>query len=433
MANMFRNYLAGAFLLSAVSALAAGPSTINYQGRLTDPSGAPLTGDYSVTFGLYDTPLGGSPYWTSSTNVTASDGLFSLILGESPMTPLTPSLFDSPALWLGVQVEGDPELTPRVKLTSVPYSHTTQSVNNAAGGQITSDLSVAGSIDAFSSPTGSSSYYGVTSQVHGGIGSNYAGYFSAMNTFKTWGIYAEASSNTECYGLFAKASMTPSGGAAAEAIRGEAVVATSGVNYGVTAFASGGSSNYGVYAVGGSSGSGYAGYFAGDLRTTGTLSKSAGSFRIDHPLDPANKYLQHSFVESPDMMNIYNGNVVTDALGHATIVLPEYFESLNIEFRYQLTVIGTFAQAIVQEKVRDNKFTISTDKPYVEVSWQVTGIRNDPYAARHRIEVEVPKQGVEAGTLLHPELHNQSPDRALASKLPMPSQSGPKRTGGQKN
>ena len=43
------------------------------------------------------------------------------------------------------------------------------------------------------------------------------------------------------------------------------------------------------------------------------LSKSIGTFKIDHPLDPANKYLSHSFVELPDMMNIYNGNVMTDA------------------------------------------------------------------------------------------------------------------------
>jgi hypothetical protein len=78
----------------------------------------------------------------------------------------------------------------------------------------------------------------------------------------------------------------------------------------------------------------------------GSLSKGSGSFRIDHPLDPANKYLYHSFVESPDMMNVYNGNVVTDKNGRATVALPDYFEALNRDFRYQLTVVGQFAQAI---------------------------------------------------------------------------------------
>jgi hypothetical protein len=66
---------------------------------------------------------------------------------------------------------------------------------------------------------------------------------------------------------------------------------------------------------------------------TGTLTRSGGSFKIDHPLDPENRYLQHSFVESPDMMNIYNGNAELDDQGRATVVLPEYFETLNGDFR----------------------------------------------------------------------------------------------------
>ena len=117
----------------------------------------------------------------------------------------------------------------------------------------------------------------------------------------------------------------------------------------------------------------------------GTLSKGGGSFKIDHPLDPANKYLYHSFVESPDMMNIYNGNITTDGDWLATVMLPDWFEALNRDFRYQLTVIGQFAQAIVAGKVANNQFSIQTDKPNVEVSWQVTGIRQDAYANAHRI------------------------------------------------
>ena len=85
---------------------------------------------------------------------------------------------------------------------------------------------------------------------------------------------------------------------------------------------------------------GYAGYFQGNVNVTGTVAKAGGSFKIDHPLDPENKYLYHSFVESPDMMNVYNGNVMLDGSGNATVELPEYFESLNREFRYQLTPIG---------------------------------------------------------------------------------------------
>ena len=151
---------------------------------------------------------------------------------------------------------------------------------------------------------------------------------------------------------------------------------------------------------------GYAGWFAGRVHVTTTLSKSAGSFMIDHPLDPSNMYLSHSFVESPDMMNIYNGNVVTDVNGLAIIELPEWFEALNKNFRYQLTVLGEFAQAIISEKIRNNKFTLKTDKPNIEVSWQVTGIRQDAYANANRIQVEELKADKDRGKYLHPEAFN---------------------------
>jgi len=122
------------------------------------------------------------------------------------------------------------------------------------------------------------------------------------------------------------------------------------------------------------------GFYAGNLNVTGKLTKGSGSFKIDHPLDPANKYLSYSFVESPDMMNVYNGNITTDRHGLATVVLPDYFEALNQDFRYQLTVIGQFAQAIVKQEIENNRFTIKTNRSLVKVSWQVMGIRHDAYA-----------------------------------------------------
>ena len=158
--------------------------------------------------------------------------------------------------------------------------------------------------------------------------------------------------------------------------------------------------------------------FTGNVSIVGSLSKGSGSFKIDHPLDPANKYLYHSFVESPDMMNVYNGNVVTDKRGMATVVLPDYFEALNRDFRYQLTVVGQFAQAIVAKKVDHNRFVIRTSKRNVEVSWQVTGIRRDAYANAYRIEVEEDKPLQEQGHYLHPELFGASPERAVGYQAP---------------
>jgi hypothetical protein len=115
----------------------------------------------------------------------------------------------------------------------------------------------------------------------------------------------------------------------------------------------------------------------------------------------ATEFPPHSFVESPEMMNIYNGNVTTDANGSALVLLPESFSALNRDFRYQLTVIGTFAQSIVAEKMTDNHFRIKTSVPNVEVSWQVTGIRQDANARVNRIPVEEDKpagQPAEAST-----------------------------------
>jgi hypothetical protein len=169
--------------------------------------------------------------------------------------------------------------------------------------------------------------------------------------------------------------------------------------------------NYGIFATTNSQ-AGYAGYFSGRVHVQGTLSKSAGSFKIDHPLDPENKYLSHSFVESPDMKNVYDGNVTTDANGDATVTLPAYFEALNRDFRYQLTVIGQFAQAVVATKIKNNQFTIKTDKPSVEVSWQVTGIRQDAYAKAHPIPVEEEKTGSARGRFLSPLEHGRPASHA---------------------
>ena len=98
------------------------------------------------------------------------------------------------------------------------------------------------------------------------------------------------------------------------------------------------------------------------------------------------------------MQSTYNGKAI--------IILPEWFQALNKEFRYQLTVIGEFAQAIVSQKIANNKFSIETDKPNIEVSWQVTGIRKDAFANANRIPVEKLKSSEDIGKYLHPEAFN---------------------------
>jgi hypothetical protein len=181
------------------------------------------------------------------------------------------------------------------------------------------------------------------------------------------------------------------------------------------------SDSVGSGVVGVNTGGGKAGYFggnvevAGNLQVDGTLVKMGGSFKIDDPIDPAGKYLSHSFVESPDMMNIYNGNVVTDAKGFATVTMPAWFEALNGDFRYQLTTLGRFAQAMVASEIENGQFTIQTDKPNVKVSWMVTGVRHDLWANAHRIPTEEEKPSNEQGRYLHPELYGAGPDKSVAA------------------
>jgi trimeric autotransporter adhesin len=155
----------------------------------------------------------------------------------------------------------------------------------------------------------------------------------------------------------------------------------------------------------------------GDLTCSGEISGGEENFKIDHPLDPANKYLVHTSVESSEMMNIYTGNVTTNAKGDATVQLPEWFELLNTDFRYQLTVIGQFAQAIVARKIENNKFEIRTNAPNVEVSWQVTGVRHDAYAKAHPVVVEEEKEARRKGFYLHPELYGAPAEKQIGRAL----------------
>jgi hypothetical protein len=93
--------------------------------------------------------------------------------------------------------------------------------------------------------------------------------------------------------------------------------------------------------------------------------------------------------------------------------LPDYFETLNRDFRYQLTVIGQFAQAIVAEEIQGNQFVIRTDQPQVKVSWLVTGIRQDAWAEENRILVEEDKPAEEQGFYLHPTIFGQPQERSI--------------------
>jgi hypothetical protein len=157
----------------------------------------------------------------------------------------------------------------------------------------------------------------------------------------------------------------------------------------------------GVYGGKASSGTTYAGRFGGNVQVDGNLSASGTkSFMIDHPLDPENRYLVHAAIESDEVLNVYSGNVTTDTDGLAVVVLPEWFGAINTDFRYQLTCIGRFAQAIVEQEIAGNRFSIRTNVGQVKVSWQVTARRTDAWMKAHPFQVEQDKPSDERGTYL---------------------------------
>lgn len=130
----------------------------------------------------------------------------------------------------------------------------------------------------------------------------------------------------------------------------------------------------------------------GNLNITGALSKGSGTFAIDHPLRPYTDLLFHSFAESPEAKNLYDGVATLDESGEAVIALPDYFEALNGEYRYQFFPhFEPMPNLYVKEEVRNNTFVIAGGAPNGEISWQVTGIRHDPYILANPIIPEVPK------------------------------------------
>jgi hypothetical protein len=156
--------------------------------------------------------------------------------------------------------------------------------------------------------------------------------------------------------------------------------------------------------VWGLSTSGRAGVFSGKVFVSGQINKAALAFQIDHPLDPENKYLLHSGVESPDMKNVYDGIAQLDEDGSAWIEMPGWFGEFNGDCRYQLIAIGGSAPDLhVAEEISENRFRIGGGTAGMKVSWQVTGIRKDAWPERNRIVVEEDKPEEARGTYLHPE------------------------------
>jgi len=368
--------------VAGINEATTGPAT-GVLGSSASPSGAALYGTNTATFGSavgvkgLTASTGGAAVWGIATSTSGS----------------------------GYGVQGS---------TDSPYGDGVYGVANSTDPSATSY----GVYGQTASPSGAGVYGTNTATsgnafgVFGQSASGYGVYGKSATGVAILGSCVPTGSNT-CSNGVAGINTSTSGGmngvyALTDSPDGSAVymVNTKGGSLLVGTESNGGNATFYVQA----NGSGYFGgavQIDGNLNVGGTLTKGGGSFKIDDPIDPANKYLSHSFVESPDMMNIYNGNVTTDKRGLATVVLPDYFEVLNRDFRYQLTVIGQFAQAIIAKEINGGRFTIRTNKPGVKVSWQVTGIRHDAWANAHRIPTEEEKPLEKRGTYLYPELYGE--------------------------
>jgi hypothetical protein len=146
---------------------------------------------------------------------------------------------------------------------------------------------------------------------------------------------------------------------------------------------------------------------------SGPTPQTAKQFVIDHPLDPENKYLVHSSIESSERVNIYSGNVLLDDNAEALVQLPDWVEALNKDFRYQVTCVGKPAPVYIKEEISEGSFTIAGGMPNVKVSWQLTGVRDDSWARTNQFKVEEEKPDNEKGFFRNPQLFGQNFARSI--------------------
>ena len=248
--------------------------------------------------------------------------------------------------------------------------------------------------------TSGSSGRAVSGTSNATAGVSYGGYFEcASSTGRA--VYGNATDTTGINygGLFVTNS--PLG----VAVQGTTSGSTARAVYGTASAGLPTDTPYGVYGVTSVVTLGSAVHAQGDLTATGVK-----PFRIDHPQDPLNKYLFHYASESPFPQNFYNGNVTTDSKGYAWVELPDYFEDINTNIKYQLTIVDEgdseeFVMAKVVTKVKNNRFRIRTNIPNVEVSWMVFADRNDARVQFKRPTDVRDKAGRERGKYQHPEYY----------------------------
>ena len=143
-----------ALVLAGASSALAVPMQLAHQGYLSDADGQAITGSVVITFSLWDEAEDGAQVWTEARTVDVVDGVYSTLLGSE--TPIAEVLRQEPALWLQLQINGEP-LLPRHPVASAPNAIVADTAINIDGGTVNaSSVSIGGSevINASGSWTG---------------------------------------------------------------------------------------------------------------------------------------------------------------------------------------------------------------------------------------------------------------------------------------
>lgn len=257
--------------------------------------------------------------------------------------------------------------------------------------------------------TGSS--YGLYSEASYGAGA-YGAELHATGASSGYGVYAEVDGNLTGTGFY---SYVHNNTAAISSIGStNSVLYNGGSAYGVSGTTGNNAgTGYSVYGHSYGNATNWSGYFTGNVYVGGTIYMPAKITRIDHPADPENQNLQLAGIDSPEMLVTISGNVETDGTGQADVVVPAYFTVITSDHRYQLTVIGQFAQAIVSAELAGDRFQIRTDQPNVKVSWVVTGVRTDKFATANPLIPERSKPVEQRGRYLHPQAYGLPFERSV--------------------
>jgi len=421
-------------------------TVFTYQGRL-ETAGSPAGGLHDLRFRLYDASAGGAQVGATACfdNVSVTDGVFTVPLDFGAQ-------FDGQERFLEIEVRVDAGmdcadatgfvvLAPRQALAATPYALYARSVPVplALSGNVDGFVLSAVNTSAFT-PTGaisgestavSGTTYGVRGESDSSSGRGVQGYASrtsginygvhgSTESASGRGVFGQAfhASGSTYGGYFLSSSTLGIGAYGLGGLYGVYGESSSSAGRGVYGFASGPGLNNGTGVYGrNDSANGWAVFAQGRSGASGTK-----SFCIDHPDDPANRFLLHYAAESPDVINFYSDTVTLDERGEALVELPHYFAKINARPRYQLTAVGApmpmlhVAEEIDESALRSGataepweasprcSFRIAGGAPGAKVSWEVKALRNDRWIQRCGAPVEVEKPSVERGTYQHPEL-----------------------------